>query len=437
MANAVSCTVVPGKETLITALVNPDAVCKLHFDPQDNERYLQLYADSEGIIRFHIHPQGPFDGPFEFMLKSEEGTSYQISLRSAHEPSKEHPFHVPIEASGQGAHVRPALTVQEAESLSNNELFKRGYSPRPKLQGNGGTLDAWLRSVTTKYTWVNSKTVSRPDRGRGYATRNDKSNNTSEVTRSQNLSNWSGFELNAPEGSVSAVIGAWKVPSVTEFGWFGKSSSSIWVGIDGDKYTDPLAAGDLVQAGTEQDVSGSLFGSVPIKFHSYYGWTEFLPQQQTSQIIPNFAVHPGDQIFVEVSILGFDEMPDPAGDRARFILRNDTTNKIAQVVTPRGTTNIVASEAVWIVERPTLVATKTLFPLSNYGTVTITSAQAGIGSNTEGGPNWFNYTLGQDADDDIYNTIQITMINSAGTANLSTVAEVDESTMTFTWEGTN
>jgi diacylglycerol kinase family enzyme len=79
--------------------------------------------------------------------------------------------------------------------------------------------------------------------------------------------------------------------------------------------------------------------------------------------------------------------------------------------------------------------TKTLIPLSNYGTVTISSAQAQIGMDPSGTANWFNYTLGQPADDPIYNTLQISMRNNAGTADISTVTEVDESTMKFTWKG--
>jgi hypothetical protein len=122
-------------------------------------------------------------------------------------------------------------------------------------------------------------------------------------------------------------------------------------------------------------------------FHSYYGWTEFLSQQPTLQVVPNFVVHPGDQVFVEVSLLGFDGMPDPTGDKAQFILRNDTTNKIAQVDTPRGSTNVVSREAVWIVERPKNTITNTFIPLSDYGTVTISSAQAGIGISSDGTPN--------------------------------------------------
>jgi hypothetical protein len=110
-----------------------------------------------------------------------------------------------------------------------------------------------------------------------------------------------GFELDAPAGSFSAVIGAWQVPSVTTFGFsIANTSAVVWVGIDGDNLTD------LVQAGTGQDACYTFVFGIPWTLHSYYGWTEFLPQQPTLQVVPNFVVHPGDQVFVEVSLLGED-----------------------------------------------------------------------------------------------------------------------------------
>jgi hypothetical protein len=307
MANTLRYTVVPEKDTLITAQVSPDTVCKLHLDAADEEQHLKLYADADGIVRVHVHPHAPCDEIVEFMLETEEGVQYRLCLRAAHEPSAQHPFHVPIQVSQEGARVRPALTVHEAETLSNEELVSRGYSPRPKIQSVRGTPDAWLRSVTTPYTWVNPRTVARPDRGRGYAMRRGNDNNSSGTTLVASTPNWSGFELDAPAGSFSAVMGAWQVPPVTTFGLIGNSSAVVWVGIDGDNLTD------LVQAGTGQDISHTFIFGIPWTLHSYYGWTEFLPLQPTLQMVPNFVVHPGDQVFVEVSLLGFAGLPQSYG----------------------------------------------------------------------------------------------------------------------------
>ena len=219
---------------------------------------------------------------------------------------------------------------------------------------------------------------------------------------------------------------------MTAFGLVGTATAAIWVGIDGDKLVD-ASASDLVQAGTSHDVLHTFRFGRFWTATAHHGWTEFIPQQPFSQVLPNFVVSPGDQIFVEVSILGSAGIADPAGTNARFILRNDTTNKIAQVDTPVGSTNVVASEAVWIVERPT-DSSKNLIPLSNYGTITISEAQAQIGMDPDGTARLFDYTFGEDAGDATHNLFQITMTGSSGSAT-STVAKDTFDSMTFTWAG--
>ena len=115
--------------------------------------------------------------------------------------------------------------------------------------------------------------------------------------------NWSGTERIAAAGSFDWVSGAWTVPSVT-----GESKTSaystIWVGIDGDNNQS-----DLVQAGTEQDVlyTGSMSAA------TYYGWTEFLPQQPAEVTLTDFSVSPGDNIFIEVYVANAGGNPDVTG----------------------------------------------------------------------------------------------------------------------------
>ena len=92
-------------------------------------------------------------------------------------------------------------------------------------------------------------------------------------------------------------MGTWNVPFVTsEPG--GKTYSSMWVGLDGDGETD------LVQAGTGQEATNINLGFIQFTLTSYYAWTEFLPQQPNEQVISNFTVNPGDEIFTEVSVSG-------------------------------------------------------------------------------------------------------------------------------------
>jgi hypothetical protein len=123
-------------------------------------------------------------------------------------------------------------------------------------------------------------------------------------------SNWSGYAVAsaAPSGcsfpsaasdpsysgSYSSVSATWTVPTVTSSGssgrfGFGLRSSStysaVWTGIDG------FNNDDLIQAGTEQDYSGSKA--------SYAAWWEILPATETT--VSSITVDPGDAITVSIN----------------------------------------------------------------------------------------------------------------------------------------
>lgn len=94
-------------------------------------------------------------------------------------------------------------------------------------------------------------------------------------------SNWSGIAVTGQ--TYTQVAGSWKVPTV--IATTGSRYASDWVGIGG------FNSGDLIQAGTtEQDAGGHV---------SYNAWTEILPASET--VIPNFKVHPGDAITVDIT----------------------------------------------------------------------------------------------------------------------------------------
>src|SRR6185437_4762107 len=92
--------------------------------------------------------------------------------------------------------------------------------------------------------------------------------------------NWSGYE--ATGGKFTAVNGTWTVPQVSADT---PGAEATWVGIGG------VTSHDLIQAGTESDVSGN--GRV-----RYSAWVETLPQ--ASQPV-HLAVNPGDSVSVSVS----------------------------------------------------------------------------------------------------------------------------------------
>ena len=98
----------------------------------------------------------------------------------------------------------------------------------------------------------------------------------------QNTShNWSGYA--ATGGTYTSVSGTWSVPQFSPGGSFGIDAA--WVGIGG------VRSDDLIQAGTQQTVSGS--GNT-----EYQAWVEMLPR--ASRPVP-LAVHAGDSVSVDIT----------------------------------------------------------------------------------------------------------------------------------------
>ena len=207
------------------------------------------------------------------------------------------------------------------------------------------------------------------------------------------------------------------VPSVTGFALApGHTYSSIWVGIDGDGFTD------LVQCGTGQEVVSFFTGWTTA---TYYAWTEFLPQQPTSQQIVDFPINPGDKVFFNLVVGDSGVTPNLSGQGMLAFVRNDTTHQFTSVTTARGSTTVIGSDVVWIVERPSVSGV--IQPLSRFDSVTISTPTA---RRVDGGLRGYQ---GGAADP----SVQIAMRNDANTADICTVVAVDAQNMTFTWLGFN
>src|SRR6188472_4095066 len=277
-----------GISSPIIMKTEPGATCTLYAEDKPDQG-LKLYADQEGVIRFHVRPVATkSDITAKFIIQCEVGdktTQFPFELRVSSKPtaeieaSRESPQHIPRAAS-----VRPALSEQDMLHLSDEELLKRGYPLRPSPEAVPEAFRAWQRTVSVPMTNIEPQTVSRPDIVNNFA---------SIVEGPKSSNNWSGFELR-DNGPYGWVVGDWIVPFVT-----GESStktySSFWVGLDGD------STSDLVQAGTghenvEIDVIFPNGLVVPWSFSTYYAWTEFLPQQSNTQQVTNFPINPGDEM---------------------------------------------------------------------------------------------------------------------------------------------
>ena len=233
----------------------------------------------------------------------------------------------------------PALSDTDAVQMSEEELLSNGYPPRPNPEKTPHAYSVWRRAFSIPRELVEPVRVANPD------IRHDL-NKVSHAPATGSSTNWSGFVLNTG-GPYCVVTGAWYVPSV--YSRYERENnittySCSWVGLDGWGTTD------LVQAGTEQDS----LDIHDLTFSNYYAWTEFLPQEPFEQIVQDFPVYPGDEMYVSVWMGDVKSRLDLAGTDGVFWLTNLTTSKHTILTSPRGSTVVSGSTAEWIVERPTV-----------------------------------------------------------------------------------
>jgi hypothetical protein len=428
-------TLTPAVSTPVTLRTTPGAACTIrHQGDTDPTRKLKIYADTEGIIQFHVTPSAEHDDIASFLIESVaegETTHHAVHLRSSHTPTPEMPAPVQQQSlrNRPAGKIRPALALDDALRLTDEQALAGGYPLRPNQDEVPQAFQSWLKAVSTPTTVIEPQLITDPEITHG------KGVQAGPAT----FTNWSGFELDRSQlfrpigGSgltppYDTVVGEWVVPAVTSE--FNKTTySTLWVGLDGD------ATPDLVQAGTEQDsmnVTITLpFGGSPVNYtiSTYYAWTEFLPQQPFEQKIANFAVHPGDLIYTQVWIGNAGDPPSLSGAFAFFILENLTTHVSTYLNTPVGTTRVGGSEAVWIMERPTLTPSNGnpfLPDLANYNSATLSIAIAHQ-ANSAANQGYVDYQGLRNK--------QISMINGANT--LSTVTPIDATSMRFNWQRFN
>jgi hypothetical protein len=163
--------------------------------------------------------------------------------------------------------------------------------------------------------------------------------------------NWAGLaQVGATYTGVSA---SWTVPTILSVPSTAVSSS--WIGIDG------FSNQDLIQAGTEQDISGGVA--------SYYAWYEILPAPET--VIGG--VNPGDHMTADI----FQVSPPTATAQGTWTISitdltsgHNFTNSFPYG--GGGTNGQPANSAEWI-EEMTGVSPGPQPPLANFGTANFTN----------------------------------------------------------------
>jgi hypothetical protein len=178
------------------------------------------------------------------------------------------------------------------------------------------------------------------------------------VTRGRNTvvtsSNWAGYAAAGANGTFTSVSSSWTQPAghCTS----GNQYAAFWIGLDG--YT----SGTVEQTGSEVDCAW--------RTPRYYAWYEMYPGGSVT--FPN-RVSPGDQFAASVTYQG--------SGRFRLVLK-DTTKGWTQTVSA-ALAGAALSSAEVIAEAPCCTAHGGALPLTNFGTVSFSSATAnGMGMST-------------------------------------------------------
>lgn len=166
-----------------------------------------------------------------------------------------------------------------------------------------------------------------------------------------NSTNWSGYSVTGPNGSVTEVSGSWIVPAVT-CPTTTSQYSSFWVGIDG------FNSNTVEQTGTDSDCSGTT--------PRYYAWFEFYPK--SSYLITAAGIGP----ITPGIVISADVKYNGAGSYTLTLINHGPGGK---TFTLTQNANGANSSAEWIAEAPSSGGVLTI---ANFGTAFFTNSTATV-----------------------------------------------------------
>src|SRR2546422_5658478 len=212
--------------------------------------------------------------------------------------------------------------------------------------------------------------------------------------------NWSGYAVTGPAGSVTDAKGSWIVPSVICSS--AASYSSFWVGIDG------FGSNTVEQTGTDSDCQNGI--------PTYYAWYEFYPGP--AFLITGITVRPGDRISAEAIY----------SSGLVTVTITDTTT--GQSFTTSGGGGALRTSAEWIAEAPSSAGG--VLPLANFGTAYFGQDNTGLSPT--------NYATVSGLTGPISSfgpsVQEITMVSSSGTTEAQpSPLSTDGTSFSVTWGG--
>lgn len=189
--------------------------------------------------------------------------TYRLELDSDRHPSTRRP--TPPNFEPPPDHIRPALSPEDIDKLSDEDLERRDYPTRPDLQSDPVGYRRWRSWVSRPVKIYKPELI--PSQDVMHPVQNGMIGNIGCGTLVCNATapNWSGFELAvmdpAAQRPYGAVSGRWRVPDADWIPGYPVDQeffSSTWIGLDGDESFD-ASLSDLAQGGTETDVGLYLY----------------------------------------------------------------------------------------------------------------------------------------------------------------------------------
>jgi hypothetical protein len=277
---------------------------------------------------------------------------------------------VAFSANG-GSGTMPSETEGASTALAFNTFTRAGYTFNDWNTAANGSGTSYANGAA--YAFISSVVL--------YAQWNTAS--PTVLFTGTTTSNWSGYVLPTTSLDTEAT-GEWTVPTLNCTDTL-DGSSSTWVGIGGNTWSDGTSSGALLQTGIEDDcVSGVQMNS---------GWFEILPSSPNyAETFSNFPVYPGDTI---EAIVGYvngrwaTDIEDLSTGLSGVFLVGDgwevvTTSTFASVGGLQGfateTSYSGAYSAEWIEEDVTSADSGSLFSLPNYGSVTFFNLRTNLSS---------------------------------------------------------
>jgi hypothetical protein len=260
--------------------------------------------------------------------------------------------------------VRPALAEADLDRLSDEELLTGGYFARPDRATQPDAYAAWAKQATR------SMDVVPLDLTNIAPIHREATDEFSDLTGS----NWSGYSANGPKGTFADIQGTWNVPSVVSNGLKTATGSAVWVGLDG------RGLGDLLQAGTNQDVE---YANGVYTTH-YIMFAEYVPGPAMDL---GWVTQAGDVVSYIVYMGDANGNLSATGTFLWLWASNSRLNKVGlgSIAKPAGAANPTGQHALWMVERPT--RNGGLIPLAPYRSTLMSGAEAKSATG-----NWYYFS---------------------------------------------